>query len=70
MNGKLVNAKVTLKNGSAFVDASFIRQYIDNGYNVKGSVELRSAAETGGATVEALTAAGETRAAILIYTKE
>lgn len=71
VNGKIVDApSVEIKDGSTYVNASFVKEYLDTSYTGAGSVPLRSAAENIGATVEFLPAVGDTRAAVLIYTKE
>lgn len=70
VNGKLVtDQEAVIEEGTARVDADFIRAYLDAGYAENGSVGLRAAAESVGATIEYLPAAGGARAAILLYTQ-
>lgn len=73
VNGNAVEAvaaaAVTVKKGTAMVDASFIRQYVNASFKGQGLVALRSAAEGAGAIVEYFPAVGDNRAAIAIYTK-
>ncbi|MDF2663284.1 MAG: hypothetical protein K0Q94_6075 [Paenibacillus sp.] len=71
VNGKPVtDQEAVIEEGSARVNADFIRAYLDAGYAGNGTVALRSAAEAAGATIEFLPAAGGLRAAILLYTKD
>ncbi|TNJ62257.1 DUF4198 domain-containing protein [Paenibacillus hemerocallicola] len=71
VNGKPVtDQEAVIEEGSARVNADFIRAYLDAGYAGNGTVTLRSAAEAAGATIEFLPAAGGLRAAILLYTKD
>ena len=74
VNGKPVAADgAVIEDGTTYVNGSFIRQYIDpndSTYANREKVALRAAAESLGATVEFLPAVGETRAAVLIYTKQ
>ncbi len=71
VDGQLVEAKgVRIVDGVTYTDASFVVRHLDAGFAGKGSVMLRAAAEELGATVEYLPAVGDTRAAVLIYTKK
>lgn len=70
VNGTVVTAdSLTIQQGAAKVDASFIRNYVDANYEGTGLVALRSASEAAGATVEYFPAVGDNRAAVAIYTK-
>jgi uncharacterized GH25 family protein len=70
LDGKLINTSdISIQNGSTYTTASFITSQVDSRFAGKGKVSLRSAVEGLGAKVEYLPAVGDTRAAILIYTK-
>ncbi|MNI73430.1 hypothetical protein D3C73_1294380 [compost metagenome] len=70
INGKLIEESgLLIKEGSTHVNASFIREHVDASYAGEGTVALRSAVEGLGASVEFLPAVGESRGAVLIYTK-
>ncbi|MNI11140.1 hypothetical protein D3C73_642750 [compost metagenome] len=70
VNGKIVEAAgVSIQEGSTYADASFIKQHIDSSYLGNEPVALRSLVEKLGSIVEFLPAVGDTRAAVLIYTK-
>jgi hypothetical protein len=71
VNGKLVATDgVVIRNGTTYADASVIREHIDPAYAGQGAVALRSFVEGLGASVEFLPAVGDTRAAVLNYTKQ
>jgi hypothetical protein len=71
VNGKLVATDgVVIRNGTTYADTSVIREHIDPAYAGQGAVALRSFVEGLGASVEFLPAVGDTRAAVLIYTKQ
>lgn len=71
VNGIIVaNNNIVVKSGFTYVDGDFIRQHIDASYSGNGSVVLRTASESVGASLEYMPAVGESRAAVLIYTKE
>ncbi|WP_424765553.1 DUF4198 domain-containing protein [Paenibacillus sp. sgz302251] len=70
VNGKLVDApSAAIKNGSTYVNASFVKQYLDASYTGEVSVQLRAVSEKLGANIEFLSAVGGTRSAVLIYTR-
>lgn len=71
VNGKKLDggAGAAIKDGTAYVEAAWIREAVDAEFQGDGLVPLRSTAEALGATVEFLPAVGDTRAAVLVYTK-
>lgn len=70
VNGKLIEANdIFIQNDVTYVNASFLQEHMDKAYTNEGLVALRTAAESLGAIVEYLPAVGESRAAVLIYTK-
>ncbi|WP_341279489.1 DUF4198 domain-containing protein [Paenibacillus sp. FSL H8-0537] len=71
VDGKLVSSdSLTIVKGSTNASADFLKQYIDPSYSSKNAASLRQTAEKAGAVVEFLPAVGDTRAAVLIYTKK
>jgi hypothetical protein len=67
---RIANPKVVIKNGTTYVDSTFIKQYLDENYTGNGSVVLRSATVSVQASLEYMPAVGDTRAAVVIYTKK
>lgn len=69
VNGKQVDEKdVVLKNGSTLLTESAAKTYLQ-GYDGKGEVSIRKAAETAGAYLEFFPAVGGLRSAVHVYTK-
>ncbi len=67
VNGKAVNVPgLKIMNGKTVVPAEFIVKTIDSSFKGKGNVELKTAAESTGATVEYLAPIGSLQSAILI----
>lgn len=70
LNGSVLTVNsLSIAQGTTKVDASFIKQNIDAGYEGTGLVALRTAAEAAGAVVEYFPAVGGNQAAVAIYTK-
>ncbi|MEX2461690.1 MAG: DUF4198 domain-containing protein [Paenibacillaceae bacterium] len=70
LDGKLIETNdIPIQNGTTYAPASFITSNVDSGFTGIGKVSLRSTVEGLGAKIEYLPAVGDTRAAILIYTK-
>lgn len=67
VNGKLTQSQgLSHVNGKTMVPAAFIKNVIDPSYTGSGQVELKSTAETLGATVEYLAPVGSLQPAVLI----
>jgi uncharacterized GH25 family protein len=67
---RAANQNIVIKNGATYVDSTFIKQYLDPNYTGNDSVVLRSAAISVQALLEFMPAVGDTRAAVVIYTKK
>jgi uncharacterized GH25 family protein len=71
VNGKLATTPgLSIKAGSTFADAAFIKQYVDATYASDQPGALRTIVESLQGSIEYLPAVGDTRAAVLIYMKE
>ncbi|MGE5701172.1 MAG: DUF4198 domain-containing protein [Clostridia bacterium] len=69
VNGKpITDVKTENKNGKLTVSAAFVKTYVNPNFAGTGNVELRSAVEGLGGTVEYLAPVGAVEPALLVYT--